>query len=113
MKIAIIGAGPAGLYFAISMKLRKPECEIEVFERNKPDDTFGWGVVFSDQTLGNLEANDPKSAAEITSAAHVPSPSSMMRKMIPRATSSSTNPVMTDEVKIGSVTISGLTPRMR
>lgn len=65
MKIAIIGAGPAGLYFAISMKLRKPECQVEVFERNKPHDTFGWGVVFSDQTLENLEANDPKSAAEI------------------------------------------------
>ncbi|MEE8296043.1 MAG: bifunctional salicylyl-CoA 5-hydroxylase/oxidoreductase [Sphingomonadales bacterium] len=65
MKIAIIGAGPSGLYFAISIKLKKPECEVEVFERNKPDDTFGWGVVFSDQTLGNLEANDPKSAEEI------------------------------------------------
>lgn len=65
MKIAVIGAGPAGLYFAISMKLRKPECEVEVFERNKPDDTFGWGVVFSDQTLENLEANDKKSAGRI------------------------------------------------
>lgn len=65
MKIAIIGAGPAGLYFAISMKLRKPDCEVEVFERNKPGDTFGWGVVFSDQTLENLEANDPESAKEI------------------------------------------------
>jgi len=65
MKIAIIGSGPAGLYFAISMKLRKPDCEVEIFERNKPGDTFGWGVVFSDQTLENLEANDPQSAEEI------------------------------------------------
>ena len=65
MKIAIIGGGPAGLYFAISMKLRKPDCEVEVFERNKPGDTFGWGVVFSDQTLENLEVNDPKSAEEM------------------------------------------------
>ena len=54
MKIACIGAGPAGLYFAISMKLRDPSCEIDVFERNAPDDTFGWGVVFSDQTMENL-----------------------------------------------------------
>ncbi len=65
MKIAIIGGGPAGLYFAISMKLRKPDCEVEVFERNKPGDTFGWGVVFSDQTLENLEVNDLQSAKEM------------------------------------------------
>jgi anthraniloyl-CoA monooxygenase len=62
MKIACVGAGPAGLYFAISMKLRNPEHEIEVFERNAPGVTFGWGVVFSDQTVENLERNDPKSA---------------------------------------------------
>jgi len=65
MKIAIIGGGPSGLYFAISMKLRKPECQVDVFERNKANDTFGWGVVFSEQTLENLEGNDPKSAEEI------------------------------------------------
>ena len=53
MKIACVGGGPAGLYFAISMKLRKPEVQIELFERNKPGDTFGWGVVFSDQTMAN------------------------------------------------------------
>ena len=63
MKIACVGGGPAGLYFAISMKLRKPEVQIELFERNKPGDTFGWGVVFSDQTMANLRANDPVSAA--------------------------------------------------
>jgi anthraniloyl-CoA monooxygenase len=62
MKIACIGGGPAGLYFAISMKLRDPSHEVEVFERNAPGVTFGWGVVFSDQTVENLERNDPKSA---------------------------------------------------
>ena len=62
MKIACIGGGPAGLYFAISMKLRDPAHEIEVFERNAPGVTFGWGVVFSDQTVENLTANDPTSA---------------------------------------------------
>ena len=62
MKIVCIGAGPAGLYFAISMKLRNMSCDVEVYERNKPDDTFGWGVVFSDQTMENLEKNDLISA---------------------------------------------------
>jgi len=62
VKIACIGGGPAGLYFAISMKLRDPAHEIEVFERNPPGVTFGWGVVFSDQTVENLTANDPQSA---------------------------------------------------
>lgn len=65
MRIACLGGGPAGLYFAISMKLRDPKVEVVVFERNKPDDTFGWGVVLSDETLDNLEANDPISAATI------------------------------------------------
>ncbi len=67
MRIACIGGGPAGLYFAISMKLRDPAHEIEVFERNAPGVTFGWGVVFSDQTVENLQANDPTSAAIIAS----------------------------------------------
>ncbi len=65
MKIACLGGGPAGLYFAISMKLRDPSHEIVVIERNKPDDTFGWGVVLSDETLDNLEANDKISADRI------------------------------------------------
>ncbi|MEP9371248.1 bifunctional salicylyl-CoA 5-hydroxylase/oxidoreductase [Mesorhizobium sp. KR1-2] len=65
MKIACLGGGPAGLYFAISMKLRDPSAEIVVIERNKPDDTFGWGVVLSDETLTNLAANDPVSAEAI------------------------------------------------
>jgi len=62
MKIACVGAGPGGLYFAIAMKLRDPTHEIVVFERNRPGDTFGWGVVFSDLTMENLKANDPVSA---------------------------------------------------
>lgn len=65
MKIACIGGGPAGLYFAISAKLRDPSHEVVVIERNRADDTFGWGVVLSDETLDNLAANDPVSAAAI------------------------------------------------
>lgn len=65
MRIAIIGGGPAGLYFAISMKLRDSAHDIDVFERNAADSTFGWGVVFSDQTVENLIANDPVSAQTI------------------------------------------------
>jgi anthraniloyl-CoA monooxygenase len=65
MKIAVLGAGPAGLYFAISMKLRDAAHDIAVYERNKADDTFGWGVVLSDETLDNLAENDARSAAAI------------------------------------------------
>jgi anthraniloyl-CoA monooxygenase len=65
MKIACIGGGPAGLYFAILIKKRRPDVSVEVFERNRPDDTFGWGVVFSDETLSNFEAADPESMAAI------------------------------------------------
>ncbi|AUR12249.1 NADH:flavin oxidoreductase/NADH oxidase, containing FAD binding domain [Phaeobacter inhibens] len=65
MKIACLGGGPAGLYFAISTKLRQPDAEITVFERNKPDDTFGWGVVLSDDALESLTTNDPVSAGQI------------------------------------------------
>jgi anthraniloyl-CoA monooxygenase len=65
MRIACLGGGPAGLYFAISMKLRDPAHEIDLFERNHADDTFGWGVVFSDQTVENLMANDPVSGSVI------------------------------------------------
>ena len=65
MKVVCVGAGPAGLYFAILMKLRNPAHDITVVERNRPDDTFGWGVVFSDQTMENLRRNDPQSADEI------------------------------------------------
>ena len=65
MRIACLGGGPAGLYFAIAMKRRDPRHEIVVVERNRPYDTFGWGVVLSDETLGNLEIADPESADAI------------------------------------------------
>src|ERR1051325_9813930 len=65
MRIACLGGGPAGLYFAIAMKLRRPDHEIVVVERNRPHDTFGWGVVLSDETLGNLSRSDPDSADAI------------------------------------------------
>ncbi len=68
MRIACLGGGPAGLYFAISMKLRDPSHVVDLFERNRADDTFGWGVVFSDQTVDNLMANDPVSGATIRDA---------------------------------------------
>ena len=65
MKIKCIGAGPAGLTFAISMKLRDPSHDIHLVERNAEGVTFGWGVVFSDQTVDNLLANDPQSGEQI------------------------------------------------
>jgi anthraniloyl-CoA monooxygenase len=65
MRIACLGGGPAGLYFAIAMKLRDPGHEIVVVERNRPYDTFGWGVVLSDETLANLAASDRVSAEAI------------------------------------------------
>jgi anthraniloyl-CoA monooxygenase len=65
MRVAIAGGGPGGLYAAISLKARDPSHQIIVFERNRADDTFGWGVVLSEETLGNLAANDPESAAAI------------------------------------------------
>lgn len=68
MKINIIGGGPAGLYFAILMKKADPAHDITVFERNGPDDTFGWGVVFSGKTLAHLRQADDVSHQRITSA---------------------------------------------
>ncbi|HEY7581617.1 MAG TPA: bifunctional salicylyl-CoA 5-hydroxylase/oxidoreductase [Acetobacteraceae bacterium] len=65
MRIVCAGGGPAGLYFAIQMKRRDPSHQITVIERNRPYDTFGWGVVFSDETLRNLEGADPESKQEI------------------------------------------------
>jgi len=65
MKIVSIGAGPAGLFFGILMKKAFPDSDIRLYERNRHDDTFGWGVVFSDETLGNIEAADPECFSEI------------------------------------------------
>ena len=68
MNILCIGGGPAGLYFALLMKLQNPDHCITVVERNRPYDTFGWGVVLSDQTLDNLRAADAISAGDIGKA---------------------------------------------
>jgi len=68
MRIVSIGGGPAGLYFGLLMKLRHPEHAVAVVERNKPYDTFGWGVVFSDAMMEAMQAADPASAAEIADA---------------------------------------------
>src|ERR1700733_11012397 len=66
MKIVVIGGGPGGLYFALLMKKRHPGYEISVYERNGRDDTFGFGVVFSDETLDNLMDYDAPSYTAIT-----------------------------------------------
>ncbi|HEX2416866.1 MAG TPA: bifunctional salicylyl-CoA 5-hydroxylase/oxidoreductase, partial [Micromonosporaceae bacterium] len=58
MRVAVIGGGPGGLYFAALAKALDPTREITVWERNAPDDTFGFGVVFSDETLGGIEHAD-------------------------------------------------------
>ena len=66
MKVAIIGGGPAGLYLALLLKQADPKHQITVLERNQPDSTFGWGVVFSDQTLDNFRAADEPTYRQIT-----------------------------------------------
>ncbi|NKB89594.1 MAG: bifunctional salicylyl-CoA 5-hydroxylase/oxidoreductase [Acidobacteria bacterium] len=68
MRIHCLGGGPAGLYFAILMKRRRPECEVVVWEQNRVEDTFGFGVVFSDATMDNLEAADPESWRRVREA---------------------------------------------
>ena len=65
MRILCLGGGPAGLYTALLMKKADPRRVVRVVERNRAGDTFGWGVVFSDQTLGNLAAADAETAREI------------------------------------------------
>ena len=65
MKISCIGGGPASLYFAILLSKRLPGAQIDIYEQNRADDTFGWGVVFSDETLGNFEEADPESYQRI------------------------------------------------
>src|SRR5580692_731119 len=59
MRIAVAGGGPGGLYFSALARQLLPEAEVTVWERNAPDDTFGFGVVFSDETLGGIENADP------------------------------------------------------
>ena len=68
MNIVCIGGGPAGLYFALLMKKHNPGHQVTVVERNKPYDTFGWGVVFSDATMKNMRACDRETADEIEQA---------------------------------------------
>ncbi len=67
MKVICLGGGPAGLYFAISMKLRDPSHQVTVLERNRAHDTFGWGVVLSDDALERMQKNDPQSTDAIRS----------------------------------------------
>ena len=72
MKIAIIGGGPAGLYAAILLKKQRQQAEVTVYERNRADDTFGFGVVFSDETLGAFRDYDlPSYEAIQIGRAHV------------------------------------------
>ncbi|HEX6631576.1 MAG TPA: FAD-dependent monooxygenase, partial [Gemmatimonadaceae bacterium] len=66
MKVAIVGGGPAGLYTALLLKRASPAHQVTVLERNRPADTFGWGVVFSDQTLDNFRAADEPTWRAIT-----------------------------------------------
>jgi anthraniloyl-CoA monooxygenase len=61
MKITVIGGGPGGLYFSILTKKAIPNCQIDIYERNKSDDSFGFGVVFSDETLGEFLTRDTQS----------------------------------------------------
>ena len=70
MRIVCVGGGPAGLYLGLLMKKADAAHEVTVLERNRPDDTFGWGVVFSSQTLGNLQAADAPTHASIVEAFH-------------------------------------------
>jgi anthraniloyl-CoA monooxygenase len=69
-RIVCLGGGPAGLYAAILLRKALPSVRVEVYERNRPDDTFGWGVVFSDQTMGNFQAADPETHAAILASFH-------------------------------------------
>jgi protoporphyrinogen oxidase len=69
-RIVCLGGGPAGLYSAILLRKALPAARIEVYERNRPDDTFGWGVVFSDETMGNFRAADPETHGAIIGNFH-------------------------------------------
>jgi anthraniloyl-CoA monooxygenase len=65
MKIGIVGAGPAGLYFALLMKRQHPDYQIQIVEQNPAGATYGWGIVFSDRALNFLEASDPASYTDL------------------------------------------------
>src|SRR5436305_9293695 len=65
LRVAVVGGGPGGLYFSLLMKKVNAQHRVTVFERNVPDSTFGWGVVFSDQTLENFKAADAVSYQQI------------------------------------------------
>jgi anthraniloyl-CoA monooxygenase len=69
-RIVCLGGGPAGLYSAILLRTALPAARVELYERNRPDDTFGWGVVFSDQTMGNFRAADPRTHSAILANFH-------------------------------------------
>ena len=65
MRIAVLGGGPAGLYFSILMRKIRPDCEVALYERRAPTDVFGFGVVFSDETLTVFEHADPETYSQI------------------------------------------------
>ncbi|MEP6764831.1 MAG: bifunctional salicylyl-CoA 5-hydroxylase/oxidoreductase [Gemmatimonadaceae bacterium] len=69
-RLLVLGAGPGGLYTALLTKRRNPAIDVVVVERNRPDDTFGWGVVLSDQTVDNLQRADPDSGFRVANALH-------------------------------------------
>ena len=71
MRVVCIGGGPAGLYFALLYKKARPEADITIYERNARGVTFGWGVVFSDETLSYLEENDRPTHEAITVYANI------------------------------------------
>ena len=68
VKIVCLGGGPAGLYFSILLKKANPSWDVTVIERNRPTDTFGWGIVFSDKTMDGFRSADEETHAEITRA---------------------------------------------
>jgi anthraniloyl-CoA monooxygenase len=70
-RIGIVGGGPAGLYFAILMKKLQSDLQVTVFERDGPNDTFGWGIVFSDQTFSYLREKDLESSSRIVEASEI------------------------------------------
>jgi anthraniloyl-CoA monooxygenase len=69
-RVVCLGGGPAGLYAAILLRKALPRARVEVYERNRPDDTFGWGVVFSDQTMDNFRLADPETHGAIVDSFH-------------------------------------------